>query len=224
MKYKAIVFDLDGTILNTLDDLRDSVNHALAVYGLPEQSHKQMIPNVGNGVRYLVEKSVPGGESYPQFEQLFAVFRKHYAENCCNKTRPFDGIIPVMEKFKTAGVKMAVITNKFQSAADDVCGKYFPGLLDVVLGEVPGMPRKPAPDIVFKALSKMGIALEDAAMFGDSDTDEKTAQNANISHCAVLWGFRTREQLLAAGAKNFISRPEEMIDFIEGKVLYNKAK
>lgn len=210
MKYKAVVFDLDGTLLYTLEDLMDSVNYALARHGLPAQSLEQINAHVGNGVRRLVEQSVPGGENYSSFEPLFECFKKHYSLNCCNKTRPYDGIIKVLEALRKEGVKTAVITNKFQTAADEVCGRYFPGLLTKVFGEVPGMPRKPAPDIVFKALKALETPVEEAVMFGDSETDERTAQNAGIAHYAALWGFRSRRQLEAAGAVNFLDRPEDI--------------
>lgn len=216
MKYSAIVFDLDGTLLYTLEDLRDSVNYSLAEHNLPQQTMEQINAHVGNGVRRLVEQSVPGGEKYADFEDIFLMFKKHYAEHCCDKTRPYGGIIPVLEKMKSEGIKTAVITNKFQSAAEEVCSKYFPGLLTKVFGEIPGTPRKPAPDIVFKALKALDVSLENAIMFGDSETDEKTAQNAKISHYAVLWGFRTKEQLKAAGAEHFLHSPEEIIKAVLG--------
>ena len=211
MKYEAIVFDLDGTLLYTLEDLRDSVNYALSLHGLPQQTIEQINAHVGNGVRRLVEQSVPGGDSILGFGEIFAQFRQHYAVHCCDKTRPYDGIIEVLRQLKAYGIKTAVITNKFQSAADEVCGKYFPNLLTRVFGETPGLLRKPAPDIVFKALESLNVSLDKAIMFGDSETDEKTAQNAKIDHYAVLWGFRTREQLEKAGARHFLHKPEEII-------------
>ena len=216
MKYEAIVFDLDGTLLYTLEDLRDSVNYALAAHNLPQQTMEQINAHVGNGVRRLVEQSISDGENHPGFEEIFAMFKEHYARHCCDKTRPYDGIIPVLEKLKAEGIRTAVITNKFQSAAEDVCDRYFPGLLTKVFGEIPGTPRKPAPDIVFKALAALNVPLEKAIMFGDSETDEKTAQNAKIDHYAVLWGFRSRKQLEIAGARRFLEKPEEIVSVVLG--------
>lgn len=216
MKYKAVVFDLDGTLLYTLEDLMDSVNHALASHGLPMQTLEQINSHVGNGVRRLVEQSVPGGENYRNFEPLFECFKRHYSLNCCNKTRPYDGITGVLEKLRSEGAKTAVITNKFQSAADEVCGRYFKGLITRVFGEMPGIPRKPAPDMVFKALEALETPVEQAVMFGDSETDERTAQNAGIAHFAVLWGFRSRAQLEAVGAVNFLEKPEDIAGAVLG--------
>lgn len=214
MKYKAVVFDLDGTLLYTLEDLMDSVNFALAKYNLPQQSLAQIKSHVNHGVRWLVAQSVEGGEKYEHFEELFLTFKEHYAKNCCNKTKPYEGIVNVLETLKKAGVKTVVITNKFQSAAEDICRTYFPNLLTMVFGEVKGLAHKPAPDIVFKALSALKVPVEEAIMFGDSTIDEHTAQNAKIAHAAVLWGYASKEQLLAENAKIFAVKTSDIISMV----------
>lgn len=214
MAYNTVVFDLDGTLLETLEDLMDSVNYILSKEKLPLQNLAQIKQHVGNGVRRLVELSVPGGENCPGFESIFSEFKKHYALNCCNKTRPYDGITDVLEELKKRGIKTAVITNKFQSAAEETCKRYFPNLITKVLGETDGIPRKPAPDIVYKALNLLNSEIEDSVMFGDSETDIKTAKNAGINYSAVLWGFRTKEQLLSVGAERFISDTKEILDIV----------
>ncbi len=213
MKYSAVVWDMDGTILDTLQDLCDSVNFVLVKNGYPERSLEQTRCSVGNGVRRLMELSLPEGEKDPSFEKLFTDFKKHYSVNCRNKTRPYDGIGEVLDALKTKGLKMAVVSNKLDSAVKELARDFYPQM-DFALGETEGLKRKPAPDMVEKALSELGVGKNEAVYIGDSEVDVLTAKNSGLDCISVLWGFRTKEELLPHGANIFANTPCELIDLI----------
>lgn len=213
MKYSAVIWDMDGTILDTLRDLCDSVNFVLAKNGYPERSLEETRCSVGNGVRRLMELSVPEGEKDPSFEKLFADFKKHYSGNCRNKTRPYDGIGEVLDVLKTKGLKMAVVSNKLDSAVKELARDFYPQV-DFALGEIEGLKRKPAPDMVEKALSELGVGKNEAVYIGDSEVDVLTAKNSGLDCISVLWGFRTKEELLPHGANIFANTPSELIELI----------
>ncbi len=213
MKYKALVWDLDGTLLNTIDDLADAVNHALAAHGLPTHTVDAVKYFVGRGIRYMVSRAVPNGEDNPIFEDVFATFIPYYEAHCQDKTAPYAGIGEALATLRAAGCKMAIVTNKIQSAADELARKMFPDI-DLVIGDSPAVKRKPAPDGVYLALEKLGVDKCDAAYIGDSDIDYATAQNASLPCLSVLWGFRTREQLTSVGADTFFETPAELVDYV----------
>ena len=213
MKYSAVIWDMDGTILDTLQDLCDSVNFILAKYGYPERSFEQTRCSVGNGVRRLVELSVPNGENDPRFEELFADFKKHYSGNGRNKTRPYAGIADVLDALKAKGIKMAVVSNKLDSAVKELARDFYPQM-DFSLGEIEGLRRKPAPDMVEKALNELGVDKKDAVYIGDSEVDVLTAKNSGLDCISVLWGFRTRDELVSYGAELFASSPMEILDLV----------
>ena len=213
MKYQAVVFDLDGTLLNTLDDLKNATNHALAACGFPARTTEQMRHFVGRGIRYMLSCAVPDGEKNPRFEEVFDTFRPYYEEHCMDLTAPYDGISELLARLKAAGCKTAVVTNKIQSAADELIHDLFPDI-PLVIGDSPAVKRKPAPDGVWLALEKLGVARENAAYAGDSDIDFATARNAGLPCLSVLWGFRSREELLTCGADTFFETPRELGDYL----------
>ncbi|MEE0970319.1 MAG: HAD family hydrolase [Clostridia bacterium] len=215
MKYKAIIWDMDGTILDTLEDLCDSVNFALKKWGYPERTLEETRSSVGNGIRRLVELSLKDGEANPDFEGVFATFKDHYALNCRNKTRPYDGICEVLDTLKAMGLKMAVVSNKINSAVIELARDFYPQM-DFSMGEINGIARKPAPDMVEKALFELGSVKEDAVYIGDSEVDVMTAKNSGLDSISVLWGFRTKEELIKYGADTFAYKPDQLIDLIKG--------
>lgn len=215
MKYKAIIWDMDGTLLDTLQDLHDGINHILTSNGYGERTFEETRCAVGNGIRRLVSLSVPGGEGTPDFERLFGEFKEYYSKHNQIKTVPYEGISEVLEELRKKGIKMAVVSNKIDSAVKELAVKFYPQL-DYALGELEGVPRKPAPDMVEKALSELGVTKSEAVYIGDSEVDVETAKNAGLPCISVLWGFRKKEELLPHGAEVFVNKPCEIIKLIEG--------
>ncbi len=213
MNYHTYIFDLDGTLLDTLDDLAASVNYALRQFGLPEHTVEAVRMMVGNGVRLLMERAIPGGAAHPQFEAVFAAFRQHYMQHSLDATRPYDGIIPMLEALKRRGCRTAVVSNKFDAATKDLCHHFFADLIEVAIGEheAQGIRKKPAPDTVNEALRQLGVDRSEAVYVGDSDVDVATAKNSGIPCISVLWGFRDEDFLSAHGATTFIRRPAELL-------------
>ena len=210
MPYKAVLFDMDGTVLDTLDDLADSVNYSLQHFALPEVSREQVARSLGNGAAYLIRHCVPAGTSEARCDEILAFYKPWYDAHCRIKTRPYDGIMPLMDRLRTAGIRQAIISNKPDSAVQELAEVFFPGLMDVVVGDSPAVRRKPAPDTVLAAAEKMGIPLSACVYIGDTEVDVETARNAGMDCIAVTWGFRTQEQLLAAGAAEIVRRPAEL--------------
>lgn len=207
------VFDMDGTILNTLDDLMDSTNFALKNNGLKERSLEEIRFFVGNGIQKLIERAVPQGTSKEVFEKVFADFKSHYKIHCADKTSYYDGIPLVIQTLRKMGVKTAVVSNKADFAVQELVEVYFKGLFDVALGEKTGVSKKPSPDMVNAALSVLGVEKEAAFYIGDSDVDFETAKNSSLDFIGVSWGFRGRKFLENLGAKNIIDSPEELLNF-----------
>jgi phosphoglycolate phosphatase len=216
MKYKAIIWDMDGTVLDTLEDLCDSANFVLAKYSCPERTLEETRCSVGNGLRQLMQLSTPGGEAHPEFENIFADMKAYYSEHCRVKTRPYDGIDKVLDTFKAAGIKMAIVSNKLDSAVKELVRDFYPQV-DYSLGETDGLARKPAPDMVEKALSELGVTKEETIFIGDSEVDVQTAQNAGLRCISALWGFRKKEELLPYGADTFAEKTEDLISMILGE-------
>lgn len=194
------VFDLDGTLLNTLEDLADAVNYSLAQFGMPQRTIEEVRNYVGNGIRLLIERSVPNGTDLPVIDNVFECFKKYYQEHCNYKTKAYDGIIDMLKELKQSGIKLAVLSNKAQNAVTKLCDIYFDNLLDITFGAREGIAKKPAPDALLECAAIADIALEDIAYIGDSDVDVLTARNAGVDCIAVSWGFRDKGVLIKAGA------------------------
>lgn len=212
--YKLAVFDMDGTILDTLDDLKDSTNFALEKCGYPTRSYDEVRRFVGNGIRKLIERAVPEGLTTEQIDRVHEVFTEHYKVHCADKTKAYDGIKPLLEKLRASGVKTAVVSNKADYGVQELCKEYFDGLFDYAVGEREGIRRKPAPDAVNEALRVLGIDKSEAVYIGDSDVDFETAKNAELPCISVLWGFRDEEFLREKGATLFVRDPAEIYDII----------
>lgn len=194
------VFDLDGTLLNTLEDLADAVNYSLAQFGMPQRTIEEVRNYVGNGIRLLIERSVPNGTDLPVIDNVFEFFKKYYQEHCNDKTKAYDGIIDMLKELKQSGIKLAVLSNKAQNAVTKLCDIYYDNLLDITFGAREGIAKKPAPDALLECAAIADIALEDIAYIGDSDVDVLTARNAGVDCIAVSWGFRDKGVLIKAGA------------------------
>lgn len=212
--YKLAVFDMDGTILDTLEDLKDSTNFALEKCGYPTRSYDEVRRFVGNGIRKLIERAVPEGLTVEQIDRVHEVFTEHYKVHCADKTKAYDGIKPLLEKLRASGVKTAVVSNKADYGVQELCKEYFDGLFDYAVGEREGIRRKPAPDAVNEALRVLGIDKSEAVYIGDSDVDFETAKNAELPCISVLWGFRDEEFLREKGATLFVHDPAEIYDII----------
>ena len=213
MTYQTYIFDLDGTLLDTLGDLAAAVNYALRTHGMPEHSIDDVRRFVGNGVRKLMERAVPDGEAHPDFEAAFATFREYYMHHSLDTTKPYEGIPEALNALKSKGCRLAVVSNKMMAATQELCRHFFPDTIEVAIGEneAAGIRKKPAPDIVIAALKALGVGQKGAVYDGDSDVDIETARNSGLPCISVLWGFRDREFLLQHGATTFISDPLELL-------------
>ena len=210
LAYEIYIFDLDGTLLDTLQDLAASVNYALRQHHMPEHSIDDVRRFVGNGVRRLMERAVPEGAANPAFEAAFVTFREYYMEHSLDTTRPYDGILELIHELKQRGCRMAVVSNKMMAATQELVRHFFPEI-EVAIGEheAAGIRKKPAPDTVFAAMQQLG---EGSAVYvGDSDVDLATARNSGLPCISVLWGFRDREFLLEHGATTFVEQPREIL-------------
>lgn len=215
MKYDAIIWDMDGTLLYTLEDLQGAVNHVLKQYNFPERSLEQICAAVGNGVVELMRLSVPNGKENPRFGEMMEAFSAYYEKHCTEKTKPYDGIIPVMKELRAQGVKMAVVSNKPVYGVAALSDLYFEGLLDVAMGVSEALRRKPAPDMVWKAIEQLGAKRERCVYIGDSDVDFATAKNSGLDCISVLWGFREESFLRAIGATTFAKTPEDLLELMK---------
>lgn len=197
----TVIFDLDGTLLDTLEDLTDSVNYAMEKFGFPRHTIDEVRTFVGNGAPKLLERSIPQGLENPDYEAALAAFKAHYAAHCEDKTKPYEGIPEMLAELKEQGYHLAVVSNKFDGAVKKLCKKYFGEFITVSIGESAEVKRKPAPDTVYRALHELSCDGSRAVYVGDSEVDIQTAKNASLPCISVTWGFRTEEQLKAAGAE-----------------------
>lgn len=217
MRYQAVIFDMDGTVLNTLEDLLTSLNLTLDAFGLPRRDLGEMRHFVGNGMRYQIECGAGPGVPPEKIDQMLPVYVKNYAVHGAEKTRPYEGVPEMIGRLRAAGCRTAVVSNKNDAAVKRLSDIYFPGLFDVSVGEREGIRRKPAPDSVNEVLMQLGVSRQEAVYVGDSEVDIQTAENAGLDLIAVGWGFRTREELLLSGAKRIFSSPEEVEAFLLGQ-------
>ena len=206
----GILFDLDGTLLDTLEDLLDATNYALKVHGYPARTLKELRRFVGNGAYNQMRLSVPEGTGDREIQQVLDTYKPYYTANCQIKTRPYAGIPEALETLREK-YPVAIVSNKPDAAVKALCADYFPGMY--ALGETADCPRKPAADMVFKAMKAIGV--DSCVYVGDSEVDVLTAKNAGVPCVAVTWGFRDREDLEQAGAERFCGRTKELVRIIE---------
>ena len=206
----GILFDLDGTLLNTLEDLLDATNYALEVCGYPKRTLPELRRFVGNGAENQIRMSLPAGASLEEVQRVLKIYKPYYTEHCQVKTRPYDGIWESLAILKEK-YPIAVVSNKPDAAVKTLCGQMFPGIF--ALGEAPDCPRKPAPDMVHKACRAIGV--DTCVYVGDSEVDVRTAKNAGVPCLSVLWGFRDREDIEAAGGQYFCESPAQLTEKIE---------
>ena len=212
MKSQACIFDLDGTLLDTLQDLANSVNIALEDFGQPVRTVEEVRAFVGNGVRKLMQRAVPEGTDEDLGERIYERFLEVYDREKNHYTNPYEGILELIALLKARGIACAVLSNKNDDAVAALCEAHFPNCFEFTQGMRPGVAPKPAPDALFALCTRMGINPEDAVYIGDSEVDVKTAQAAGMRLVAVTWGFRSREMLAKAGAKEMIDAPRELIE------------
>ncbi len=212
--YEAVVFDLDGTLLNTLDDLCDSVNYALVNKGYPKRSLDEVRSFVGNGVEKLMMRAVPENTSEEDALEALSIFKNHYKLNSKNKTKPYEGIMDLLKELKRNGFKMAIVSNKFDEAVKELNKEFFGEYIDFAYGECETIRKKPNPDAVIKALEDLGVTKAQAVYVGDSDVDIMTADNAGLDCISVTWGFRDRKELEMSGAVSIIDEPMDLMDII----------
>lgn len=210
--YKTYIFDLDGTLLDTLNDLHASCNYALRTHGMPERSLEEVRQFVGNGVKKLMERAIPDGLDNPLFEETLQTFRQHYLLHNLDTTLPYPGIMEMLQQLKAQGKRIAVVSNKFYAATQDLCKHFFGDTIQVAIGEREDIKKKPAPDTVLEALRQLQVTRQDAVYVGDSEVDVETARNSGIPCISVLWGFRSKSFLLSHGATTFIETPNELTD------------
>ncbi len=210
-EYRLAVFDLDGTLLDTLDDLTDSLNTVLSRNGYAPRTRDEVRRFVGNGIRRLIERALPEGTEDAEIDRIFAVFKPYYNMHCNVKTAPYRGVPALLRVLRAAGMRTAVLSNKADEAVQPLCAQYFPGLLDMARGERAPFPRKPEPDSLLNMLRELGVSPEEAVYIGDSEVDVRTAANAGIQAILVDWGFRDRETLRAAGARVIVSTADALL-------------
>ena len=210
-EYDTYIFDLDGTLLCTLEDLAASTNYALRKNGMPEHSIDEIRMFVGNGVKKLMQRAIPNGENNPKFEQTYALFRQHYLEHNLDTTHPYEGIPELLAELKRRGKHLAIVSNKFYTATQELARHFFPDTIEVAIGERETIKKKPATDTVIEALKQLGVTAERAVYIGDSDVDIMTAKNCNLPCISVLWGFREKNFLIEHGGTTFVHHPKEIL-------------
>lgn len=211
---KAVIFDLDGTLLYTLEDLTDSTNYALSAFDYPPKTIEEVKSFVGNGVSLLIERAIPNGKSNPNFNECLELFKTHYSQNMYNKTMPFDGIIKTLTTLKNDGYMLGVVSNKFDSAVKELCNRYFNGLIDIAIGQREGINKKPSPDSVLEVMKELDVTPDESVYIGDSEVDILTAQNCNIPCISVTWGYKSIDFLYDNGAGVLVYSPEELLELL----------
>lgn len=215
MRYKAVIFDLDGTLLNTLDDLAAATNYALAQHGLPLRTTEEVRWFVGNGIRKLIERAVPGGTPVDVQEAVLATFNKYYKEHCNDATKAYDGVMELLAKLRSAGCKTAIVSNKADYGVQELVRRYFAANLDAACGERSGIAKKPAPDMLLAVMQKLDAKKSETIYVGDSDTDLETARNVGVPCIGACWGFRGREFLVRHGAEQLAETPLEVLELVK---------
>lgn len=214
MKYSTVIFDLDGTLLNTLDDIVDSVNIMLEKEGYPPRTREDVREFIGNGARNLIRRALPEDVSEEEIARCLGIYKEIYLENMLRKTSPYEGIDETLKMLKKLGVKIGVVSNKPHDATKEMCRFYFPSILDVVIGDNPERKKKPAPDNIFEILKLLGSDKAETLYIGDSDVDMETAKNAGLDSAGVTWGYRSEETLTEHGADYIIEKPGQLIQLV----------
>lgn len=214
--YSLAIFDLDGTLLDTLDDLYLSVCYALKVHGFPERSRDEVRRFIGNGVKKLMERATPPGTDSETNAKCLETFRAYYLKHMSDNTSPFPGVLSTLEEIKSEGVKIAVVSNKLHEAVKGLCDDYFPGLIDQAIGVTREEERKPSPINVIKAMESFSCSKDETIYIGDSEVDVETAHNAGLKCIGVTWGFRDEKTLITAGCDVIVAQPEELIKALSG--------
>ena len=212
MKYDTYIFDLDGTLLSTLEDLKNSCNFALSSFGLPERTLEEVRQFVGNGVELLMKRAVPNNTDNELFTKVFKTFKEHYLIHNLDTTKPYDGVLEMLDELNRAGKNIAVVSNKFYEATVELCHHFFGDRVRVAIGERADIRKKPAPDTVDEAFKLLGVSRENAVYIGDSDVDLATARNSNLPCISVLWGFRDKDFLIEHGGNTFVTEPSQILD------------
>ncbi|MDD2648303.1 MAG: HAD family hydrolase [Eubacteriales bacterium] len=212
--FEAVVFDLDGTLLNTLDDIADSVNFALNAYGFPEHLHEEYKYFVGNGVDKLIERALGENNSPCSFTKVKAEYLRHYDSNRNNLTKPYDGIEEALSAMEGRGIKLLVLSNKPEHDTSAMIPRHFPSIhFSLIRGGRDGVPVKPNPQAVNEMLSELSLGRQRVLYVGDSGVDMETAKNAELKSCGVIWGFRTEKELRECGACHIARNPQELLKF-----------
>lgn len=215
-KYDTVIFDMDGTLLNTLEDISDSINHVLAMYSFPCRKPDEIRSFLGNGAAQLMKLAIPDGSGNPRYQSCLEDYCSHYQENLQNKTHAYDGVMPLLGQLSREGYKLSIVSNKPDQAVKELADFYFGEYVKVAIGETDGVSRKPAPDTVLKAIEKLGSTANKTVYVGDSEVDVETARNSGITCVGVTWGFRDREVLEQSGADHIIDNPQELLKIISG--------
>ena len=212
MKISGAIFDMDGTILNTLEDLANALNYSLGTNNYPERTMDEVRRFVGNGIYKLVERGVPTGTEKADIDKVFKTFKEYYSVHCEDKTKPYENIIEIIKKLRVKNCHIAVVSNKADYAVQKLCERYFPNLIDIAVGERENVRKKPAPDSVLEVLKKLNADKSTAVYIGDSEVDIQTAKNADMDSIIVTWGFREKAYLLENGAKLTIDKPIDILN------------
>lgn len=215
MKYKALIFDLDGTLLDTLDDLTAATNYALEKHGLPKRTRDEVCSFVGNGMALLISRAVPEGTDKQKETEVFEAFRQYYSAHMTDRTKPYDNAQKTLSTLHAEGVHIGVVSNKAHEAVCGLCDRFFKGDIEVCAGRREGVRKKPAPDAVFVVLNQLGCEAHEAIYIGDADTDIDTAKNAGCDFIGVSWGFRGRDFLIAHGAATVADTFDELKELLK---------
>lgn len=215
MMTQLVIFDMDGTILDTLQDLADATNVVLKNNGYPTHSIDRIRQFVGNGIGKLIERALPGGTDAQTQARILREFSDYYRVHCADHTKPYEGVCEMLLALRAEGVRTAVVSNKADFAVQALVADYFNGLFDFALGETAARPKKPAPDMVLAAIEACGVPQERAVFVGDSEVDVETAQNAGVRGVFVTWGFRDAATIRAAGGKRLVDSPTELLTFLK---------
>lgn len=214
-EFDTYIFDLDGTLLYTLDDLTASTNYAMHAFSLPEHTTEEVRMMVGNGIKKLIERAVPGGKDNKHYEDIYNTFIEYYLKHNADTTRPYDGIIDMLAILKQHGKKIAVVSNKYCKATEELCRYFFSDYIKVAIGESDKIRKKPAPDTVNEALKLLEAERDNAVYIGDSEVDIQTARNSSMPCISVLWGFRDKDFLIRNGAQTLVETPSEITSCIK---------